>query len=212
MRRNYGNNLAYIDILFNTLVGFVMLFIIAFLLINPITKDGDIPSKAEWMITLEWDNKSPDDIDVWIWPEGYDKPISFQSTDVGFWHLDRDDLGISNDYVLIDGGAILLQYNREIATMRGVFPGDVYINVHVYGKKRDEPTNFTVTYSDINPVYTEVYRYEGVAQTQGQVFALPGLRIDSEGQLDGLFASDKIFAAKRDQLPPPGGVGGYAIP
>jgi len=27
-----------------------------------------------------------------------------------------------------------------------------------------------------------------------------------------LFASDKIFAAKRDHIPPPGGPGGYAIP
>ena len=177
-----------------------MLFIIAFLLINPITKKGEIPSKAEWMITLEWDTNSRDDIDLWIWPDGYEKPISFQTSDQGMWHLDRDDLGITNDYVLIDGGAVLVNYNREVATMRGVFPVDIYVNVHVYGKKQKEPTKFKVIYSDINPTYKEVYQFEGVATEQGQMWAMPGLSIDAEGEKKALFSSDKLFAAKTDRM------------
>ncbi len=36
--RRQGSNLAFNDLLFNVLIGFVMLFVIAFLLINPIAK------------------------------------------------------------------------------------------------------------------------------------------------------------------------------
>ena len=40
--RRQGSNLAFNDLLFNVLIGFVMLFVIAFLLINPIAKKADI--------------------------------------------------------------------------------------------------------------------------------------------------------------------------
>ena len=49
-QRRKAGNLAFNDLLFNVLVGFVMLFVIAFLLINPITKKNDIPSKAEYQL------------------------------------------------------------------------------------------------------------------------------------------------------------------
>ena len=51
------------DLLFNLLVGFVFLFIVAFLLINPPTKKEDAPKKAEYLIIIEWDegvNKAVD--------------------------------------------------------------------------------------------------------------------------------------------------------
>ena len=56
-KRRLGSGLAFNDLLFNVLIGFVMLFIIAFLLINPITKKADIPVKAEFIITIEWEDE-----------------------------------------------------------------------------------------------------------------------------------------------------------
>ena len=44
-QRRKAGNLAFNDLLSNVLVGFVMLFVIAFLLINPITKKNDIQAK-----------------------------------------------------------------------------------------------------------------------------------------------------------------------
>ena len=54
-KRRTGSNLAFNDLLFNVLIGFVMLFVIAFLMINPIAKKADIPVKAEFIVVLEWD-------------------------------------------------------------------------------------------------------------------------------------------------------------
>ena len=45
----------FYDMLFNMLIAFVFCFIIALLAMNPkATKSGDIPAKAEFIITLSW--------------------------------------------------------------------------------------------------------------------------------------------------------------
>ena len=62
----YKSSIGFTDMLLNLLVGFVFLFIIAFILINPITKKSDIPAKAEYLFILEWDDMLSDDIDLWI--------------------------------------------------------------------------------------------------------------------------------------------------
>ena len=53
------------DLLFNLLVGFVFLFVVAFLLINPPTKKEEAPKKAEYLIIIEWDEGINDDVDLW---------------------------------------------------------------------------------------------------------------------------------------------------
>lgn len=40
--RKYSSNLAFVDLLFNLLIGFASLFVIAFLMINPIAKTGAV--------------------------------------------------------------------------------------------------------------------------------------------------------------------------
>ena len=70
---------SYNDLLFNVLVGFVLLFILAFMLINPITKKAEIPKKAEIMVMLEWEDKSKDDIDLWVVGGTMAKPPKFPS-------------------------------------------------------------------------------------------------------------------------------------
>ena len=64
--RSYGSQVAFIDLLFNTLVGFVFLFILAFILINPIAKKSDIEVVAEFIVKINWPDASPDDIDLWM--------------------------------------------------------------------------------------------------------------------------------------------------
>jgi len=198
MRRRYSSNLSFIDMLFNILVGFVFLFIIAFLMINPITKKNDIPTKAEIMVMLDWEDESVDDIDIWLLPSNSKNiPVSFKVKSSGLWHLDRDDLGTSNDVVEIDGRPVVLKLNREIVTMRGIQEGDVLINIHIYSKRDASPTPFTVTVMDVNP-FREVYVYKGISSEPNQMFALPGFTVDSDGIITNVFQNDVIFAAKRD--------------
>ena len=64
--KRYTSNTAFLDLLFNVLLGFVVLFVIALLMINPITKKNDIPTKAEFMIIVEWPWDINADIDTWV--------------------------------------------------------------------------------------------------------------------------------------------------
>ena len=49
----YRSSFGFIDLLFNMLIGFVFLFMLAFLLINPVAKKETIKPKAEYFIELE---------------------------------------------------------------------------------------------------------------------------------------------------------------
>ena len=101
----YHSNTSFLDLLFNTLVGFVMLFIIAFLLISPIKKKKEIEQKAEYVVTVVWPNEHTDDVDTWL-EDPAEKLMSFRNKEIGLLHLDRDDLGSRNDRVKQPDGTI----------------------------------------------------------------------------------------------------------
>ena len=99
----YKSSLAFTDLLFNIVLGFAFMFIIAFLLINPVEKDAEIEAKAEFMIIMEWDDQSAYDIDLWMMdPVG--NIVGFPNMHAGLLHLDKDDLGQSNDSVILADG------------------------------------------------------------------------------------------------------------
>jgi hypothetical protein len=198
MSNRYGSNLSFNDVLFNALLGFVVLFVLALLLINPITKKSDIPAKAEILITLEWDDMASDDIDIWVQgPTGV--PISFQNKTNGVMHLDRDDLGKQSDYMWIDGERIVIRLNREVVSMRGIAPGDYYINIHVYSKNsQTAPTKYTLTLLDVNP-YREVYVMQGELTKRGEIVRLPGFTLDEEGVVTDVWSSDKIVVGAKNR-------------
>lgn len=199
MSNRYGSNLSFNDVLFNALLGFVVLFVLALLLINPITKKSDIPAKAEILIIVEWDNESPDDIDTWVQGPLMGAPISFQNKHSGSMHLDRDDLGRTSDIMMIDGEKIVIKINREVVTMRGIAKGDYYINIHVYNKPgNSEPTKYTITLLDVNP-YREVYVMQGEVTARGDIVRLPGFTLDEEGEVTDVWSSDKIIVGTRNQ-------------
>ena len=198
MSSRYGSNLSFNDVLFNVLLGFVVLFVLALLLINPITKKSDIPAKAEILIILEWDDMASDDIDMWVQgPSG--APISFQNKTNGVMHLDRDDLGRTSDFMVVDGERIQITLNREVVSMRGIAPGDYYINFHVYNKKgNSEPTKYTITLLDVNP-YKEVYVMQGELTARGEIVRLPGFTLDKEGVVTDVWSSDKIVVGAKNR-------------
>jgi len=166
LRRNYNNNTSFLDLLFNTLVGFVLLFIVSFLLIAPVT-EKDVKIQAEFIITMTWPHDGYDDIDVWL-EDPIGNILYFQNEDLGLMHLDRDDLGSINDTITLPSGEeIVLKVNQEIVTIRGFIPGEWILNIHLY-KRRNEldeiihsnlPVDVEVRMDKLNPkVTTIVYK------------------------------------------------------
>ena len=130
----------FYDMLFNMLIAFVFCFIVALLAMNPkATKAGDVPAKAEFIITLSWPDNDPNDLDAWVQGPGGDI-VWFRQREAGLLHLDRDDRGLSNDTVVVDGRRIVNPVNQEVVTLRGIAPGEYVVNVHYYdGSKTERP-------------------------------------------------------------------------
>lgn len=186
--RDQSSSMAFNDMLFNILIGFVMLFIIAFLLINPITKKADVPTKAEVLVMLEWDSESKSDMDLWVMREG-GRPIGFTHREEDNWFLDKDDLGFDNDAINIDGVATIIKVNHETISMRGILPGIYYIAVHSYSLQ-EEAVGMTLTVLDVNP-YNEAYAIKKYSSTKKEITRFPAIEIDREGRIVRVFKHNK---------------------
>jgi hypothetical protein len=148
----YNTNTAFLDMLFNTLLAFVALFLVAFVMMN-VRKVQETPSsqmKGEFMITAIWDEKLDNDVDTWIEdPEG--QIVGFNRREAGLMHLDRDDLGFSSDTVQTQFGPVTVKENREIVTIRGITPGEFTVNVHMYRMNDKQPTKVRILLEKLNP-------------------------------------------------------------
>jgi hypothetical protein len=103
-------------------------------------------------------------------------------------HLDRDDLGLSNDKVQGPDGKIIYVYrNKEVVSLRGYSEGKYTVNVHVYNKKpwKDKKmyrSNIKVELIKLNP-YSEVAQAEFIAVGRGQEFTAFHFTLDADGKV-----------------------------
>ena len=158
--RKFTSNLAFVDLLFNLLVGFTSMFIIAFLLINPVAEEGKSDPRVEFMILLEWDSASTTDVDLWVkGPDG--KVVGYTAKEHSFMTLSRDDLVVTNDYYTKhDGDVGVIRRNLEEVKIRAIVPGEYIVNVHYYSPGKDadidKEETATVTLIDMEPSFRRV--------------------------------------------------------
>ena len=194
MQRRYHTNLPFLDLLFNVLIGFVFLFIVSFLLINPIAKRADIEVKAEFLITVFWPDNLEDDVDIYVEdPAG--NLVWFKSREPGLMHLDRDDLGKRNDEVVTAAGTILFPENREIVTLRGIVPGEYIVNVHCYFKVAADPVPVTIQIDKINP-YSVVLRETVDLANKGEEITVTRFTVNSKGKVTNVNKLPKKLVQK----------------
>jgi len=137
-KNKYKSTIGFTDMLFNILLGFAFLFIIAFLLIKPEAKKEDSERKAEFVVVMEWNHDAPDDIDLYVQDPTQNK-VHFRLPITNFMYLDKDDLGYANDIVKnVDGTITKVNINREVVTIRGIIPGEYIINAHYYSQRQWE--------------------------------------------------------------------------
>lgn len=150
MRRHSGIGVAFTDLLFNALLGFVVMFVLAFLLINPVARTGAVDPKAEFLITLTWPDGRPEDVDLYV-----EDPVAnlvwFRQREAGLMHLDRDDLGQRNDLIEVAGRRIANPLNQEVVSIRGIVPGEFVVNVHLYREHDGGAVPATVKVEKLNP-------------------------------------------------------------
>jgi len=183
----YVSNVAFTDLLFNIVVGLAFLFLLAFILMNPVAKEKDVEEKSDFIIIMTWDDDSGDDIDLWV-RDPLGNILSFRNRGVGLMHLDRDDLGLSNDKVIGADGKIEYVYrNKEVASLRGFNVGTYLVNAHVYNKKRWKDnkmrrSNIKIELIKLNP-FREVAQAEFIAVGRGQEFTAFHFTLDADGKV-----------------------------
>jgi len=202
MKRNYHTNLAFLDLLFNTLLCFAALFSLAFILINPSKKNKNVDAKAEFIITVIWPSEMDDDVDTYVEdPEG--NLIAFNRREQGLMHLDRDDTGLSFDTISTSFGLVEYKENREMVTIRGYVPGEYVVNVHMYTKREDKETPVTIILEKINP-YKVVTGRNVVLKLRGDEKTAFRFTVDDEGKVIQTNQLEKGLAKRNPRPTLPG--------
>ena len=175
----------FTDLLFNALLGFVFLFMVAILFMNPIAKLGTANLKAEFIITLTWPDNQPDDLDIWV-EDPHGEIVSYLQREAGWLHLDRDDRGSLNDTIEINGQKILHPVNQEVVTMRGIISGEYVVNVYYYESVTRGPVSATVQIDKINPVLKTVFFDRVVLEKQDVEKTVVRFRVSDRGEVVGV--------------------------
>jgi uncharacterized protein YfaP (DUF2135 family) len=183
MRRSDAIGVGFTDLLFNALLGFVVMFVLAFLLINPIARTGAVDAKAEFLITLSWPDGRSEDVDLYVEdPAG--NLVWFRTREAGLMHLDRDDLGRSNDVIQAAGREIVNPLNQEVVSIRGIQPGEYVVNLHLYRAAPDAgPVPATIKVEKLNPKVEVVFYGEIVLGRPSEERTAARFSLRSDGRV-----------------------------
>lgn len=189
LRQGYRGTTAgadpFTDLLFNILLGFILLFFLAILFINPAEKTGKIDIDAQYVITVSWPDGLNEDIDTWI-ADPEDTIVWFRNRSSNLVHLDRDDRGMLNDTLDINGTEVENPLNQEIAAIRGVVAGEYVVNVHYYDSDSEQAVPVSVKVAKVNPVYTVAYYGITTLENKGDEKTAVRFTVAADGSIDNV--------------------------
>ena len=180
----------FTDLLFNALLGFTFLFLVAILFMNPVSKSGIVSPKAEYIVTVNWPDNNPDDIDIWV-EDPVGNLIWFRNREAGLVHLDRDDRGVVNDQIEMNRQTVETSLNQEVVTIRGRVTGEYVINLHYYESKTNLPVKASVEVAKINPAVEIIYYGETVLKEKGVEETAVRFSIADDGSVNNVNRNKK---------------------
>jgi hypothetical protein len=168
--------------LFKALQIIAFLFFIALLAISPDAKDGKIDSKAEFIITVDWPDNHPDDLDLFV-----QDPIGniawYRHREAGFLTLDRDDRGGANDSIIVNGKKIPSPIREEIVTVRGIVAGEYTVNVSHFQATTGQPVAASVKVQKLNPIAQVIFDNKLMLDHTGDEKTALRFRLDTGGKV-----------------------------
>ena len=168
--------------LFKALQIVAFLFFIALLAIAPDAKEGKVDSKAEFIITMDWPDNHPDDLDLFV-----QDPIGniawYRHRESGFLTLDRDDRGGANDFIVVNGRKLPSPIREEIVTVRGVVAGEYTVNVSHFQAITGQPVAATVKVQKLNPTAQVIFDDKVTVDHTGDEKTALRFKIDAEGKV-----------------------------
>lgn len=169
-----------------------LLFIILMMVISQTklmaieSKKTDIKNKAEFLITLTWEDNSADDVDIWL-EDPLHNVLFFRNKEIPSAHLDRDDLGLVNDTIIMPNGEKVANYkNQEIVTIRNIIAGEWVVNIHMYRKNETDPTPVEVKIDKLNPGFETLVLKRYVMAKFWEEITVCRLTMSSQGDIVGM--------------------------
>ena len=204
-KRRASYDTALNDIVWNTLLGFVGLFVCALLLIS-ITKKAQetlVETDGKFAVVVRWQDASADDVDLYVRdPAG--NIAYYSNRDVGLMHLEHDDLGKKSDTVQTKGGAVQVDKNEERTILRGIIPGEYVVNVHMYNKEDRQPAKVTVTLYKLQGDDLEIVQQERTLTVKGDEQTAFRFTVNAEGAVSGINELKRSFVGRASQGQPGG--------
>ena len=168
--------------LFKALQVVAFLFFLALLAVSPETKEGKIDSKAEFIITMDWPDNHPDDLDLFV-QDPVGNVAWYRRREAGFLTLDRDDRGGANDFIMVNGKKILTPIREEIVTVRGIVAGEYTVNVSHFQATTGQPVAASVKVQKLNPTAQVIFDNNVMVDHTGHEKTAMRFAIDAEGKV-----------------------------
>ena len=146
-----------------------MLVAILFLLKTEEQKTKARPPNVIYEVVLTWDGESNDDLDIYV-QSASGHIVSFNNREGGegiLISLDHDALGKARNNNLPNENGVIVNYNEEVVSFRGVLEGENIVTVHVYSKTDPDPIKATIKLIKIKP-FKEVITKEKMFESTGQ--------------------------------------------
>ena len=169
-------------VLFKALQIIAFLFFIALLVVAPKANEGKIDTKAEFIITVDWPDNHPDDVDTFVQdPQG--QIVWFRRREADFMLLDRDDRGGINDFVLVNGKKVPTSTRQELITIRGIIAGEYTVNIYHFAAVTGQPVPVTVMVQKLNPKVTIVAKETIDLRQGGEERTAVRFTLDAKGEV-----------------------------
>ena len=213
MRRRHSRHQGSHDDTEAALANFALTFakallvfcVVMFLMISPESKKSDgIKPKMEYMISIEWPGDKNYDVDTWVQnPDG--KTLMFNNREVNFMTLERDNLGYNSNTVEVNGQTVRLPINEELVAVRGIFPGEYVLNLHLFkangvrggGQIPVEPIEVKVRIEKLNPSVKLVFRGSVVLSRIDQEEHVVRFTLTPEGDMTNITTELPISLIQR---------------
>jgi len=168
--------------LFKALQVVAFLFFLALLAMAPKTTEGKVDSKAEFIITMDWPDNHPDDLDLMVEDPG-GNIAWYRHKEAGFLTLDRDDRGGVHDTIFINGKRVATPIREEVTTIRGLVAGEYTVNVAHYVATTGKPVPANVRVQKLNPVARVIYEGQLFVDHKGDEKTAVRFRLDEKGEV-----------------------------
>ncbi len=192
--REHSSLLAWLDLFMNIAGTMCALFVISVIFMaenNTKKTDEGIMPKADFLITLDWNPKSKNDIDLWVRdPEG--AIVGYRSPSKPGMFLDRDDTGRTHDMIVNrDGTVTTIEINQEVVTIRGYRPGRYTINAHFYSGGGSEA--LTISILKLQPFGYVFQKKDIILDREGQEKTLVTIELDKDGRVVSVDETPDLF-------------------